>query len=181
MQKNMKRRSNYRIFSAEKSQSYCLSLTHFPSMKGENAFFMKKKTVKKDKELKSKTKEAFCKAYAGTFWGDPVGAAENANWTPSAGKAVELLSDPEIVERIRELRKKKAALSVADEAWIAEAFISIVQNAEKDADKLRALAGLQKFLAMKKTDEKQETNSSSPHEAMLPLFEGCEDGEGDFF
>lgn len=142
---------------------------------------MKKRVEKKEKSLKSRTKEAFCRAYAGPFWGDPVGAAENANWTPSAGKAVELLSDPEIVERIKVLRKKKAALSVADEVWIRDAFISIVLNAEKDVDKLRALAGLQKFLALKKPDEEKKNDFlSSSQEATLPLFEGCEDGNGDF-
>lgn len=140
---------------------------------------MSRKSVKKDKELKSRTKEAFCKAYAGAFWGDPVGAAEKAEWTPSAGKAVELLSDPEIVERIRILRKKKAALSVADEVWIRDAFISIVQNAEKDADKLRALAGLQKFLSVKEERTGEEKNKLSSAEK-LPDFEGCEDGMGDF-
>ena len=140
---------------------------------------MKRKTVKKEQPLKSRTKEAFCKAYAGTFWGDPVGAAEKANWTPSAGKAVELLSDPQIIKRIRELRRKKAALSVADEAWIAEAFISIAQNAEKDTDKLRALAGLQKFLSLRDDQTAEEKNKLSSAEK-LPDFEGCEDGMGDF-
>ncbi|MBP5181434.1 MAG: hypothetical protein J6331_00245 [Lentisphaeria bacterium] len=139
---------------------------------------MRKKVVTKDKKLKSKTKEAFCQAYAGEFWGDPVGAAEKANWTPSAGKAVELLSDPEILERIRELREKKAALSVADEAWIADAFISIVQNAEKDMDKLRALAGLQKFLSLRKEKDSSREQNLLPVQGELPLFDGCEDGEG---
>lgn len=140
---------------------------------------MKKKAVKKEKPLKSKTREAFCQAYAGPYWGDPVGAAEKANWTPSAGKAVELLSDPEIVERIRELRKKKAALSVADEVWIRDAFISIVLNAEKDTDKLRALAGLQKFLAMRK-DKLLPENCREEAGRTAVVFEGCEDGMGDF-
>ena len=140
---------------------------------------MKEKNVKKEKALKSKTREAFCQAYAGAYWGDPVGAAEKANWTPSAGKAVELLSDPQIVERIRELRKKKAALSVADEAWIADVFIAIVQNAEKDTDKLRALAGLQKFLAVRKGKILPDTSDDMP-EGKSVIFEGCEDGEGDF-
>ena len=140
---------------------------------------MSRKSIKKDKELKSRTKEAFCKAYAGAFWGDPVGAAENADWTPSAGKAVELLSDPEIVERIRVLRKKKAALSVADEVWIRDAFISIVLHAEKDADKLRALAGLQKFLSGKEDGGNGE-KSKFVSAVKLPDFEGCDDGEGEF-
>ena len=138
---------------------------------------MSRKRIKKDKELKNRTKEAFCKAYASLFWGDPVGAAEKANWTPSAGKAVELLSDPEIVERIKELRRKKAALSVADEVWIREAFISIVENAEKDIDKLRALSGLQKFLSMQK-EKSDQGNSSAVQKNTEPFFEGCEDGEG---
>lgn len=138
---------------------------------------MKKKLEKKDKPLKNRTEEAFCRAYAGAFWGDPVGAAEKANWTPSAGKAVELLSDPAIIKRIRILRKKKASLSVADEAWIAEGFISIAQNAEKDSDKLRALACLQKLLAEEKA-KNLSCEEKSAQEENLPLFEGCCDGEG---
>lgn len=128
---------------------------------------MKKKKAKMDGPLKSPGKEKFCKLYAGSFWGDGKGAAEKAGFADPAGKAEILLADPAVIERIRHYRKLRSEMTLADEAWIKEAFINIVKETEKDSDRLRALASLQKFAGENmandsgKLDDETETGEIS--------------------
>lgn len=137
---------------------------------------MKRKKGKKDGPLKSPGKEKFCKLYAGAFWGDGKGAAEKAGFADPARRAEALLADPAVIERIRYYRKLRSEMSLADEAWIKETFIHIVKESEKDSDRLRALAGLQKYAGDNNSipEGRTEENSDADESPSAFFFDGEE-------
>ena len=131
---------------------------------------MKRKKERKNDPMKSPGKEKFCKLYAGPFWGDGKGAAEKAGFSNPAEKAEKLLADPAVIDRIRHYRKLRSEMTLADEAWIKEIFINIVNETEKDSDRIRALASLQKYAGVlpeqqssgrKEENEELSENSSA--------------------
>ena len=100
-----------------------------------------------------KKKELFCQLYTSEHWGDPAEAARKAGYSDEIESVRKLLADNEINARIRYLRQQLADQTIADEAWIKRSFIEIIKNADKPADKLRALAALYRTLiGTKKTD-----------------------------
>ena len=64
---------------------------------------------------------------------------------------------------------------MADPAWIKDHFVEIVRKAEKDSDKIRALAGLQKAIAPQ-TPKRRGLEDCALEQPALPLFEGGDDG-----
>lgn len=104
----------------------------------------KKKTSGPDftRALHSKRREEFCELYAFEFWEDPAQAAVRANYKLTPSRLRMLLSDPQIMGRVRYLRKTLGDRTVADEAWIKDRFVQIARNADKVTDQLRALSSL---------------------------------------
>jgi hypothetical protein len=129
--------------------------------------------------LANKRRELFCKLYAEEFWGRPLEALLAAKYKPREGgaakAALRLLEDPEISARVKFLRERKAELSIADPAWIKDHFVEIVRKAEKDSDRIRALAGLQKAIAPAPPKKRQAADDDA-EQPQLPLFEGGDDG-----
>jgi len=131
------------------------------------------------KPLPNKRRELFCALYAGEFWGRPADALLAAKFKPRPGQAerqaLHLLEEPEVAARVKHLRERKAESSIADPAWIKDHFVEIVKKAEKDSDRIRALAGLQKAIApaSPRKSSGDELDSEQPE---LPLFEGGDDG-----
>ena len=117
---------------------------------------MKKKTQTSRDPARplQKKKEFFCKLYTYEHWGDPIEAARKAGFETDPESLRKLLNRPEIGSRIRYLRQQISDQTVADEAWIKRCFIEIIKNADKPADKLRALATLYRTLAGQKKTEK---------------------------
>ena len=106
-----------------------------------------------------KKKEMFCRLYAGEHWGDPAAAARNAGFSDEPEAVEKLLDDQAIAGRIRYLRRQLADHTIADQAWIKRCFVEIIKNADKPADKLRALATLYRTLAgSKKPEPDQEAD-----------------------
>lgn len=130
-----------------------------------------------EKPLKNKRHELFCNVYAHELWGRPAEAAEKAGYKPSQKTIRDLFENPDIRARIRFLRECLADQSIADDAWIRENFIDIIMNADKAADKIRALATLHRaVVAGKRPDNRRKDGEDSP-ESLLSFFEGSEDGE----
>jgi|GEM_PF-4804732 len=123
---------------------------------------MKKKTPARRDPARplQKKKELFCQLYTGEHWGDPAGAAREAGFSAEIKSVRKLLADNAVRARIRYLRQQLADQTIADEAWIKRSFIEIIKNADKPADKLRALAALYRTLTgTKKTDPAPESEA----------------------
>ena len=82
-----------------------------------------------EKPLKNKRHELFCNVYAHELWGRPAEAAEKAGYKPSQKTIRDLFENPDIRARIRFLRECLADQSIADDAWIRENFIDIIDLA----------------------------------------------------
>lgn len=109
--------------------------------------------------LRNKRRELFCRLYASDFWGRPEEALKAANYHVQGESAARktagmILDSEEVRERIAYLRKIKSENSVADDAWIKESLIKIIEHAKKDSDRIRALSNLKKLLV--------STSSSAP-------------------
>lgn len=132
-----------------------------------------------ERPLRNKRRELFCQLYSGEFWGRPAEALLAAKFKPKQGQAEKtaaaLLDEPEVEERVKALRGRKAERSIADPAWIRDSFVEIVRKAEKDSDKIRALAGLQKAIAPQ-SPKRRAQDESVMEQIQLPLFEGGDDG-----
>ncbi|MBO5723380.1 MAG: hypothetical protein J6S58_00980 [Lentisphaeria bacterium] len=92
--------------------------------------------------LRSKRREQFCELYAFELWGDPGTAAARAGYKLTPFRLRMLLQDPQIMARVKFLRKTLGDQTVADEAWIKNRFVEIARNADKVTDQLRALSSL---------------------------------------
>ena len=126
--------------------------------------------------MKSPGKEKFCKLYAGPYWGNGQLAAEMAGFSDPAKKAEMLLGEPEVMERIHYYRKLRSEMTIADEAWIKEIFIQIVKESEKDSDRIRALAFLQKYAdsSLSSISEKGDDCGEEKKEVPVFFFDGEE-------
>jgi hypothetical protein len=105
-----------------------------------------------EKALKNQCHEKFCQLYSGDYWGDMSGAYEKSGLAGEAcgqikNKAAKLLSQTEVVERIRYLRLKKLD-EIADRLWVAQERKKIVESAEKESERLAALKDLEKGLGL---------------------------------
>ena len=111
---------------------------------------MKKKTPARRDPARplQKKKELFCQLYTGEHWGDPSGAARKAGFSAEIESVSKLLGDSAVRARIRYLRQQLADQTIADEAWI-----EIIKDADKPADKLRALAALYRTLTGTKKND----------------------------
>lgn len=110
--------------------------------------------------------EEFCQLYAGECWGDPEKAFRMAELDndPSikksgTKKARKVLQIKEIYERILYLRKIKFIENEMDSLWIAQRRKEIVENADKESDRLSALKDLEKAIESL-TSAVSEKNSS---------------------
>lgn len=99
----------------------------------------------------TRKQEQFCRFYAQEHWGRPAEAAMQAGYKNSPARLRNLLENPAIVRRIRELRRLQAEQCIADEAWIKEKYIAIVAQSGKSSDQLRALTALWDAVAGKKS------------------------------
>lgn len=132
--------------------------------------------------LRSKRRELFCRLYAGDLWGRPGEAFIGAGYKPRDGQALKaalkLLESADVRERVRRLRELRAENSVADPAWIKDHFVEIIEHAEKDADRIRALSSLQRsVIPGSQRRSKPDEGQSGQFHPELPLFEGGDDGE----
>lgn len=114
-----------------------------------------KTTFNPEKPLVHEKWEEFCQLYAGECWGDPEKAfkAAELDSDPSISikksgtkKARKVLQIKEIYERILYLRKIKFIENEMDSFWIAQRRKEIVENAEKESDRLSALKDLEKAI-----------------------------------
>ncbi len=123
---------------------------------------MKKKTNTRRDPARplTKKKELFCQLYTSEHWGDPAEAARLAGYSNEIESVRKLFGDNMVNARIRYLRQQLADQTIADEAWIKRSFIEIIKNADKPADKLRALAALYRTLTgVRKADPPSGTDS----------------------
>ena len=126
---------------------------------------MKNPTPRDPSRPLQKKKELFCKLYTFECWGDAAEAARRTGFSTDPDKLRALLCSPDISERVRYLRSQIAEQTIADEAWIKRCFIEIIQNADKPADKLRALSALYRTLAeQKKQAAKTDDEPDFPFE-----------------
>ncbi len=129
--------------------------------------------------LPNKRRELFCVLYSEQFWGRPAEAILAAKFKPRPGgaekAALKLLEEPDVKARVKHLREIRSENSVADPAWIKDHFVEIVQKAEKDSDRIRALTGLQKAIQGPPQQRRREQEDSLV-QPQLPLFEGGDDG-----
>ena len=116
---------------------------------------MKKKTpARRDPSRPlTKKKELFCQLYTSEHWGDPAEAARLAGYSHGIESARKLFGENMVNARIRYLRRQLADQTIADEAWIKRSFIEIIKDADKPADKLRALAALYRTLTGTKKND----------------------------
>ena len=66
-------------------------------------------------------------------------------------------------------------MTLADEAWIKEIFINIVNETEKDSDRIRALASLQKYagvLPEQQSSGRKEENEELSENSSAFFFDG---------
>ena len=131
-----------------------------------------------EKPLRNKRHEQFCQIYACELWGRPAEAAEKAGYKKARKTIRELFENPFVRARIRFLRACLAEQSIADDAWIRENFVNIIQNSDKTGDKIRALATLHRaVIAEKPSGERRNDNGMETPENLLRYFEGAQDGE----
>ncbi len=140
--------------------------------------------------LRNKRRELFCRLYASDFWGRPEEALKAANYQVQSESAARktagmILDSEEVRERIAYLRKIKSENSVADDAWIKESLIKIIEHAKKDSDRIRALSNLKKLLMSSPSSgasgrRSRNEISISMEQAVFPFFEGVEDGAEDY-
>lgn len=142
--------------------------------------------------LRNKRRELFCRLYASDFWGRPEEALKAANYHVQGESAARktagmILDSEEVRERIAYLRKIKSENSVADDAWIKESLIKIIEHAKKDSDRIRALSNLKKLLVSTSSSapgasgrRSRNEISISMEQAVFPFFEGGEDGAEDY-
>lgn len=96
--------------------------------------------------------ENFCQFYSGDFWGDKLGAYKRSGFAKkkddeAAKEAADLLMKKEIIERIKYLRLRKLN-EIADQLWVAQERKKIIENAEKESERLAALKDLEKGLGL---------------------------------
>lgn len=131
--------------------------------------------------LRNKRRELFCQLYAGKFWGFPeqaFSAAKYKSEEPARSKnAKRLLKSRDISARVKFLRKQISENSIADDAWIKEHFIEIAESAEKDSDRIRALANLYRAVMGAAPLKKNTATENDDADAIedVPLFEGGDD------
>lgn len=128
--------------------------------------------------LKNKRRENFCQAYAMRFWGHPADALKAAGYHTKKEDTVSsvvqvLLASAEVRGRIAFLRDLRADASIVDDAWIRELLAEIAAHAERDSDRIRALANLAKVVAGGKTPRASRKKEEDPDQSLLPFFE-CE-------
>lgn len=135
--------------------------------------------------LRHKKREAFCRYYASFYWGRPGEAAAAAKYHLSdeaaQGYAAALLECDDVRDRVAYLRRVRAEVAVADDAWIRELLTEIATHAARDSDRIRALAQLAKAVSGGRIPRNRRSDpDDAPVQPQLPLFEGGADGNGDF-
>ena len=128
--------------------------------------------------LHSKRREQFCELYAFELWGDPATAAARAGYTLTPYRLRMLLQDPQIMARVKFLRKTLGEQTVADEVWIRDRFVDIARNADKVTDQLRALSTLYRAVVESERLAKPPSpEENSGNEELFPplTFDGEEE------
>lgn len=133
--------------------------------------------------LKNKRRESFCRHYSSEFWGRPLEAMIAANYKTddkvSAMKTAKtILESKEVLARIKYLRKLKSETSIVDDAWIKDNLVKIIETAEKDSDRIRALENLKKLILAPKTKSGKNELNITMEQTCFPFFEGCSSDSG---
>lgn len=105
-----------------------------------------------EKTLENHYYENFCQLYSGDFWGDKLGAYKRSGFAGKGDEeakkeAEKLLAEKEILERIKYLRQRRLD-EIADRLWVAQERKKIVENTEKESERLAALKDLEKGLGL---------------------------------
>lgn len=139
-------------------------------------------TEKGASPLRNRKRELFCRYYASEFWGRPGKALEAADYKISKpetrSKFVKtLLESSEVRARVKYLRRLKSEISVADDTWIKESLIKIIETAKKDSDRIRALASLEKLLERPDNKKRNGDVNIKMEQMVFPFFNGNDDGD----
>lgn len=130
--------------------------------------------------LKNKKRELFCRFYANECWGRPEEALVKAGYRVRTGEIVAMaramLESADVRERVRRLREIRSDNSIADDVWIKESLIKIAAGAERDCDRIRAIASLCKVMGLTGKKTSVAVTNNNIMEQTLLAFEGPEDG-----
>jgi phage terminase small subunit len=128
------------------------------------------------KPLKNLRWENFCQNYAGKAWGCGAKAYLMAGYSPKDNKAAsdyagQLLKKPLIMTRIDKIRQEKLESLKIDSLWIAEQRKKIIEESDKNSDRLRALNDLERGLGLLPPDRVKIENNAE----IKLVFEGKDD------